>query len=213
MIHDQIRSRGVFDERVLAVIEAVPREMFLPKEQCGLAYEDRALPVGFGQTISQPYIVAYMTEQLEVRPESRVLEVGTGTGYQTAILARLAAQVYSVERITELAQRARGILAMLGIANATITVGDGSRGLPSAQPFDRIIVTAAAPKVPDALSSQLADGGLMIVPVGGANEQTIVRVERFGTRLIETPMLACRFVKLIGEEGWDAESPGSEPKE
>jgi protein-L-isoaspartate(D-aspartate) O-methyltransferase len=213
MIHDQIRSRGVFDERVLAVIEAVPREMFLPKEQSGLAYEDRALPVGFGQTISQPYIVAYMTEQLEVRPESRVLEVGTGTGYQTAILARLAAQVYSVERITELAQRARGILAMLGIANATITVGDGSRGLPSAQPFDRIIVTAAAPKVPDALSSQLADGGLMIVPVGGANEQTIVRVERFGTRLIETPMLACRFVKLIGEEGWDAESPGSEPKE
>lgn len=205
MVENQIRARGVCDERVLSAMRRIPREFFIPLEDRALAYEDRALPIGLGQTISQPFIVAYMTEQLEVRPAARVLEIGTGSGYQTAILTHLAAYVYTIERVAALQDRARTSLAKLKIENVSFRLADGSLGWPEQQPFDRIIVTAAAPKPPPTLTAQLVDGGLMIIPVGGADEQTILRVERFGTRLIETPMLACRFVRLIGQEGWSME--------
>ncbi len=182
---------------------SVPRERFVPDSLRGAAYEDRALPISHGQTISQPYIVAYMTEQLAPTVNDRILEIGTGSGYQTAILARLAGHVYSVERIRELSRSAAVNLADLGITNVTLAIGDGSVGLESQAPFDGILTTAAAPRVPPRLAAQLADGGSLVIPVGGTSEQTIVRVVRHGTRTVETPLLGCRFVKLIGREGWE----------
>lgn len=184
---------------------SVAREKFLPASVKTSAYEDRALAVGHGQTISQPYIVAYMTEQLAVTAEARVLEVGTGTGYQTAILALLAGHVFTVERIADLHELARANLAPLALSNVTAVVGDGSLGLPAHAPFDRILVTAAAPRVPAPLTDQLVEGGILVMPVGGRAQQAIVRVVRKGERTVETPMLACRFVKLVGQEGWGAE--------
>ncbi len=236
MVEDQIRHRGVTDERVLSALASVPRESFIPPEFQDLAYEDRAVPIGLDQTISQPYIVAYMTEQLQVSPHHRVLEIGTGTGYQTAVLSRLAACVYSVERLGSLQGRAAEILSQLGIGNVRFRVGDGTlgwidsplkksesgtsncvfdsatQGEPRCKvvfqraveeaPFDRIMVTAAAPRVPPSLLDQLADGGILIAPLGGWQNQHVTRIERSGDNLIETPLLACRFVKLLGEEGW-----------
>lgn len=204
MIEDQIRCRGVRDPHVLEAMTKVAREKFIPEHVQSAAYEDRALPIGHGQTISQPYIVAYMTEKLAVTPKCRVLEIGTGVGYQTAILALLSQHVFSVERIAALNRQA---VANLGaFANVTLVVGDGSVGLREHAPYDRIIVTAAAPNVPQDLVDQLVDGGALVIPVGGKAEQTIVRVGREGPRSRETPMLACRFVKLIGRAGW----PGDE---
>lgn len=202
MVEDQIRHRGVTDERVLSALASVPRESFIPPEFQDLAYEDRAVPIGLDQTISQPYIVAYMTEQLQVSPHHRVLEIGTGTGYQTAVLSRLAACVYSVERLGSLQGRAAEILSQLGIGNVRFRVGDGTLGWIEEAPFDRIMVTAAAPRVPPSLLDQLADGGILIAPLGGWQNQHVTRIERSGDNLIETPLLACRFVKLLGEEGW-----------
>ena len=202
MVEAHIRSRGVRDERVLEAVMKVPRERFLPDNCRGEAYEDRAVPIGFGQTISQPFIVAFMTEQLSLTNQSRVLEIGTGTGYQTALLALLSHHVYSVERIDVLRDQARETLSDLKLANVSLFVGDGSLGLPQEAPFDRIMVTAAAPNIPYPLVDQLVDHGLMVLPVGGGKDQTIVRVMRDGPRTIETPLLACRFVKLIGREGW-----------
>ncbi len=202
MIDEQIRRRGVHDERVLAAIMAVPREHFCPPDIREAAYEDRALPIGRDQTISQPYIVAFMTEKLSLAPKSRVLEVGTGTGYQTAVLARLCAHVFTVERIEALRKQAAANLAHLDDANISMFVGDGSVGLAAHAPFDRILVTAAAPKVPAPLVDQLVPGGKLILPVGGSREQTIVCVIREGTRTVETPLLACRFVRLVGQQGW-----------
>ncbi|MBI4718426.1 MAG: protein-L-isoaspartate(D-aspartate) O-methyltransferase [Planctomycetes bacterium] len=204
MVEDQIRVRGVRGVRVLDALLRTPRELFVPPSHRAQAYEDRALPVGQGQTISQPFMVAYMTENLDVRPEHSVLEIGTGTGYQTAVLAVLAARVFTVERLSDLQVSAAQRLAELGIANVQFHNGDGSLGLPEHAPFDRIMVTAGAPRVPHALVDQLADGGRMIVPVGASLEQTIVVVARIGARVTEMPMLACRFVKLIGQDAWSA---------
>jgi len=202
MIEQDIRRRGVRDPRVLDAMAIIPRERFVPPAQRAFAYEDHALPIDFGQTISQPFIVAYMTERLAVKPDAKVLEIGTGSGYQTAVLARLARTVHSVERIDALRERAAQTIAELQLTNVVFHPGDGSLGLPAFAPFDRIMVTAAAPRVPPTLVEQLADGGRLVVPVGGDTEQTIVEVVRKGSRTIETPKLACRFVKLIGQEGW-----------
>jgi protein-L-isoaspartate(D-aspartate) O-methyltransferase len=200
MVEEQLRSRGIRDRRVLQAMANVPREDFLPPRIRSAAYEDRALPVEHGQTVSQPYIVAYMTEKLETSPDRRVLEIGTGMGYQTAILAMLSRQVYTVERIAALQELA--VINLRAYPNISFVVGDGSLGLPDHAPYDRIIVTAAAPSVPPALVDQLDDEGVLIVPVGGAAEQTIVRVVREGGRTRETAMLACRFVKLVGRAAW-----------
>ena len=203
MVEQQIRRRGVRDERVLDAMLTVPREDFVPSGVRSAACDDRALAISHGQTISQPFIVAYMTEQLAVLPDARVLEIGTGTGYQTAILARLARHVFTAERIEALERQAAANFAKLNVTNVTMWVGDGSLGLPTYAPYDRIMVTAAAPRIPSSLVDQLVDGGVLVIPVGSASEQTVVRVVRKGQRTIETPTLACRFVKLIGEKGWD----------
>lgn len=203
MVNIQLRNRGVDDERVLAVMSRVPRERFvLPSDEAS-AYEDQAMPIQAGQTISQPYIVGLMTQLLDVQPHHRVLEVGTGSGYQTAILASLARHVYSIERLSVLSELAAGRLRELGMDNVTLVVDDGSLGWPREAPFDRIMVTAGAPSVPPALIEQLADGGRLVVPVGGEGQQTLTLVERAGTTTIERPGIACRFVPLIGKAGWE----------
>lgn len=206
MVEEQLRARGLADEAVLDAMMRVPREKFIP-HACGhLAYDDRALAIEHGQTISQPYIVAYMTEKLMTTPACRVLEIGTGTGYQAAVLAALVSHVYSIERYAELHVRAAATLAELSLTNVSLFVGDGTLGLPEHAPFDRIIVTAGAPEVPEALVEQLVQGGVMVVPVGGENEQTLVRVVRRGDRAVEEGLLGCRFVKLIGQAGWHVDA-------
>ena len=202
MIDEQIVARGVRQPDVLEAIRSVPRELFVPADRHADAYKDRALPIGNDQTISQPFIVAYMTEHLAVTPHCRVLEIGTGSGYQTAILARLADSVASVERIDALRQQAARQLAELGIENVTLHAGDGSVGLSEYAPFDRILVTAGAPKVPAVLTRQLAPGGRMLIPVGGPKEQRLLCVDRREHATVETALLACRFVKLLGADGW-----------
>lgn len=207
MVEEQLRARGVCDAAVLAAMESVPRECFLPESDRHQAYADAALPIACRQTISQPYIVAFMTAALNVTPRCRALEVGTGSGYQTAVLAQLAAHVYSIERLDELRHQAAATLAQLGVSNVTLRGGDGSLGLAEFAPYDRIIVTAGAPRVPPALVHQLVEGGRMVLPVGSTDDQTIVCVDRYGETTIETPLLACRFVKLIGQEGWVQHQP------
>ena len=202
MVDEQIRRRGVHDPAVLDALLSIPREDFLPRGFRQHAYDDSPAPIGGGQTISQPYIVAFMTEKLMLSSRHRVLEVGTGSGYQTAVLARLAAHVFSIERDRSLHTEAKTRLAHLGLTNVSLLVGDGSVGLPEQAPFDRILITAAAPRVPAALVDQLAENGILIVPVGGETDQTLVRVERTRRRTIETRLLGCRFVKLVGKEGW-----------
>lgn len=202
MIERHLIPRGIRAARVLEAMRCTPRERFVPSHMERDAYDDRALPIEFGQTISQPYMVAYMTQKLNVSPSSRVLEIGTGSGYQTAVLARLCRHIYSVERLPELHQKATAILGELNVRNATLVLADGSTGLPSYAPFDRIIITAAAPSAPESLLSQLADGGRMILPTGGKNEQTIIWYDRRGDRLIESSGIGCRFVRLVGAEGW-----------
>ena len=206
MVREQMRARGIRDERVLAAFEQVPRERFVPPGEVSFAYEDRPLPIGQGQTISQPYIVAYMTAHLDPQPGCRVLEIGTGSGYQAAILAALGLEVYSVERIAELSASARDVLADLGLLpRVRLRVGDGSLGWPGAAPFERILVTAGAPGVPPALVDQLADAGTLLVPVGDERTQQLVRVTRDGTNLRYEKLLGCRFVRLIGGQGWSAD--------
>lgn len=203
MVEQHLRARGLRDERVLAVMLEIPREHFVPKELREDAYEDRALGIDEGQTISQPFMVAYMTELLDVRPDSKVLEIGTGSGYQTAVLARLAARIHTVERLSSLSHSAEKTLAALGVTNVHFHLGDGSQGLPAHAPFDRILVTAGAPRVPRALTDQLADQGRMVIPIGGPDEQTVYWVTKLGTKIVESPKLGCRFVRLIGEQGWN----------
>ena len=202
MVARQIEGRGVTAPRVLAAMRSVPRHRFVPEGLRASAYDDRPLPIGEGQTISQPYMVASMTAGLDPQPGDRVLEIGTGSGYQTAILARLASEVVSIERHAVLADRARTLLADLGVANVTVVVGDGSRGWPDAAPFDRILVTAGAPSVPAALTAQLAEGGRLVIPVGPAGLQHVTVIDRGGGRLHERTAEACTFVPLIGAEGW-----------
>jgi protein-L-isoaspartate(D-aspartate) O-methyltransferase len=183
-------------------MERVPRERFVQSKEAGDAFSDRALPIDCGQTISQPYMVASMTEHLRVESRHRVLEIGTGSGYQAAILARLASHVYTVERLAPLQAAARDLLTALGVDNVSYHVGDGSLGWPAHAPYDRIMVTAGAPDVPRALVEQLVDGGLLVIPVGPEGEQTLTVVERVGSRTRERPQYACRFVKLVGQQAW-----------
>lgn len=203
MVQDQIRRRGVSEPRVLAALERVPRERFVPEPMRRGAYTDHALPIGCGQTISQPFMVAVMTEALRLRPSDRVLEIGTGSGYQAAVLAALAAEVYTIERIRELADRARGLLDELGYGDVRVRVADGSDGWPEKSPFDAILVAAGAPTPPKTLLEQLEpDGGRLVAPVGERDLQTLVLVERSGTSFVTRRLMACRFVPLVGEEGW-----------
>lgn len=204
MVAEQLERRGIRDPRVLAVMAALPRESFVPGTPDSVAYDDRALPIDSGQTISQPYVVARMTELLQVEPGDRILEVGTGSGYQAAVLARLGARVRSIERFEELAAGAREHLAGLGIDGVEVVVGDGSAGDPAGAPWDGIIVTAAAPGVPEPLRDQLAIGARLVIPVGPRHVQRLLVVERRGPdEWREWSDGAVVFVPLVGEGGWD----------
>ena len=201
----ELRRQGIGDERVLAAIRRVPRDRFVPAASRDEAWANVALPIGAGQTISQPFVVALMTEALALRGLERVLEIGTGSGYQTAVLAELAAEVVSVERHPELATEAEATLRQLGYHNVAIHVGDGTTGWPDAAPYDRIIVTAAGPRVPPPLLAQLhEDGGRLVIPVGEPDDQQLVVVERQGDRTRERRLGSVRFVPLIGRAGWAA---------
>ncbi len=203
MVEEQLRGRGIRNERVLAAMAKVPRERFIASEDAGKAYGDFPLPIGAGQTISQPYIVAAMVEALEPRREDYVLEVGTGTGYQAALLGELVAEVWTIERLLELAERARQILSELGYANVHVVQGDGSIGLPEHAPFDKILVAAAAPHVPESLIEQLADGGRLVIPVGTRLEQQVQVVRKAGGETIVRSHDPCRFVPLVGAQAWE----------
>ena len=203
MVERQLRERGIADQRVLAAMAAVPREQFVAPGQEGWAYADEALPIDAGQTISQPYMVARMTELLAPAAGDRVLEVGTGSGYQAAVLAWLGAHVVSIERHADLAQAARERLRRLGFGDRVeVRVGDGTLGVPDAAPFAGIIVTAGAPSVPPSLRTQLADGGRLVIPVGPRDRQDLLLVIRDGDRWREVNDGPCVFVPLVGEEGW-----------
>jgi len=193
-----LRRRGISDAAVLRAMDEVPRELFVEENYAEVAYADQALPISCGQTISQPFVVAYMTEQLGVRPEHRVLEIGTGSGYQAAVLAHLAGQVVTVERYRTLADLARERVEKLGLSNVTVMVGDGLAGVPEHSPYDRILVTAAAEHIPQALVDQLADGGIMVLPLGPhADAQRIVKVSKAGGELEREDLIWVRFVPLL----------------
>jgi len=205
MVELQLRARSVSDERVLKVMETIPRHLFVDEGLIDQAYSDNPLPIGEKQTISQPYIVALMTQALELKGRERVLEIGTGSGYQTAILAKLADRVFSIERVAALATRARKILDRLNCYNVAIRVGDGSYGWKEEAPFDAIITTAAAPQIPQYLVEQLAPGGRLVVPVGSRDVQILYKLTRSAenpAELKKEDLGGCRFVSLIGESGW-----------
>ena len=195
MVEDQIERRGITDPAVLAAMRAVPRHRFVPSDQADAAYDDRALPIGFGQTISQPYIVAFMTRALKLAPEHRVLEVGTGSGYQAAVLGQIVAEVQTIEIVPALAERARALLAELGYSNVHVRTGDAYAGLPELAPFDRIIVTAAPDHAPQPLIDQLAEGGRMIVPVG-ISQQQLILITKDAAGVQSEPLLDVIFVPL-----------------
>ncbi len=203
MVRTQIEARGVHDPAVLRALRKVPRHRFVPEAFREQAYDDLPLPIGHKQTISQPYTVAVMSEALGLTGKERALEIGTGSGYQSAILAELAEWVYSIERIPELAKSAREVLDQLGYDNVAIRVGDGTRGWKSEAPFDCIIVTAGGPQVPEPLLQQLAEAGRLVIPVGDPYTQSMNRVTRRGREFITENLGAYRFVELIGEYGWD----------
>jgi len=207
MLRRDLQGRGIRDAAVLAAMRTVPREAFVPELLRSRSYDDGPLPIGEGQTISQPYIVAYMAEALELTVRDRVLEIGTGSGYGAAILSCIAAEVYTVERLPLLAESARRRLAMLGYTNVTVVEGDGSLGWPAAAPYAAIVVTAAAPDVPPSLCEQLAPGGRLVVPVGSSLAvQELVRLRRKkGGGYLREDLGGVRFVPLIGEEGWAAD--------
>jgi protein-L-isoaspartate(D-aspartate) O-methyltransferase len=203
MVSEQLRGRGIRDERLLAAMGKVPRERFIAPEYAREAYADSPLPIGEGQTVSQPYMVAAMVEALEVHPSDRVLEVGTGTGYEAAVLADLAAEVWTIERHAELADQARQILLQLGYENVHVICGDGSLGLPEQAPFDKIVVAAGAPQAPPSLLAQLADGGTLVVPVGNRVDQQLQVMRKVAGEIITTRHVLCCFVPLVGAEGWE----------
>jgi len=205
MVESQILARGVRDRRVLAAMRKIPRHLFVPKGYERAAYEDRPLPIGEGQTISQPYIVAVMTEQLDLAPQDRVLEIGTGSGYQAALLAELAGTVISVERLADLADRARENLARAGVAGVRVVVGDGTQGYPPEAPYDAIIVTAASPTIPEPLIDQLAEGGRLIAPVGPWDCQDLIKLVKHEGRVETIPLGGVCFVPLIGQFGWQGD--------
>lgn len=206
MVETQIRSRGIKDPRVLKVMETIPRHLFVDEALMDQAYNDNPLPIEERQTISQPYIVALMTEALELTGKEKVLEIGTGSGYQTAILAELADRVFSIERIASLANGARKLLDALHHYNVAIRVGDGTYGWKEEAPFDGIIVTAGAPRIPRTLLEQLAVGGRMVIPVGGRHSQVLLKLTRLSEDINEVKkedLGGCRFVDLVGEYGWE----------
>ncbi len=203
MVEHQIRARGVRDPLVLEAFLRVPRHEFVPENLRSMAYDDTPLPIGRGQTISQPYMVALMTEALGIRGGEKVLEVGTGSGYQAAILAEMGCEVHTVEREPDLAREAMRRLARLGYRTVKVHVGDGTLGLPEEAPFQAILVTAGGPRVPESLKEQLdPEGGVLVIPVGERGYQELMRVTRRGNRFSTENLGGCRFVPLIGEEGW-----------
>ena len=203
MVAHQIAQRGVADERILKAMRKVRREVFVPEIYQEMAFADGPLPIGEDQTISQPYIVAIMAEAAALQAEDRVLEVGTGSGYAAAVFAELAAQVYSIERHSNLAVRAQAALRELGYSNINVRTGDGTRGWPEASPFDAIIVAASGPRIPDSLKEQLAIGGRLVMPVGDMRPQSLVKVTRLGRETYDEQDLGpVQFVLLVGEEGW-----------
>jgi protein-L-isoaspartate(D-aspartate) O-methyltransferase len=205
MVDAQLRGRDIVDERVLEAMERVPRELFVPDDLKHRAFEDAALPIGAGQTISQPYMVARIAEELGLDGDERVLDVGTGSGYQAALLAELADEVHTIERIPELAEQARANLVAAGYdADVVVHVGDGSRGLPAHAPYDAIAVAAAAPTFPQALYDQLRSGGRLVVPVGGRRGQRLEVIVRSPEGPAVVRSVPCRFVPLVGEEGFEA---------
>ncbi len=207
MVESQIVARGITDQRVLKVMASIPRHLFVEPGLHGHAYADSSLPIGEKQTISQPYIVAAMSAALELKGDERLLEVGTGSGYQTAILASLAKRVYSVERIASLAARARKVLDQLQISNVNIKVGDGTIGWQDQAPFDGILVAAGSPDVPLRYLEQLVVGGKLVMPVGGIDEQVLIRVVKTAEdQFRKDVLMGCRFVPLIGEQGWPQNS-------
>ena len=204
MVDDQLVRRGIADDRVLGSMRRVPRHLFVEEALRDRAYGDHALPIGEEQTISQPYIVALMTSLLHLTGQEKVLEVGTGSGYQTAVLAELARRVCSIERLPRLAQRARALLDGLGYSNVWIRVGSGTLGWPDEAPFDRIVVTAGGPSVPPPLFEQLAASGRMILPLGDVEAQTLTVVENVNGTMKLTPHGDCKFVRLVGKYAWEA---------
>ena len=202
MVEKQIHGRGIREPGVLAALLAVPRHAFVPPQFVEEAYKDQPLAIGEGQTISQPFMVGSMTEALELSPADRVLEIGTGSGYQAAVLSRLAGTVFTIESRPALAAAARERLARLGYANVRVEIGDGTLGWPAEAPFEAIVVTAAAPRVPTPLLEQLADGGRLVLPVGSPETQELMRIRRRGTDILTEKFYQCRFVPLVGEHGW-----------
>ena len=209
MVTQQLIRRGIRDERVLQAMREIPRHLFVPAQYRAMAYDDTPLPIGYDQTISQPLMVGMMAEALRLQGGERVLEIGTGSGYQAAILARLALVVFTIERIPELAAQARTTLAMLGITHVHVFVGDGTAGLPEHTPYDAIVVAAGAPQVPKALLAQLKTNGRLLIPTGDRMEQTLLRVTRTDEGLRTEALGGCRIVPLIGEHGW----PGAESEQ
>jgi len=204
MVEEQLVHRGVTDERVLTAMRRVPRHLFVEGPLRDLAHGDHPLPIGEEQTISQPYIVGFMTQLLELRGQEKVLEIGTGSGYQTAVLAELARRVCTIERLPRLAERARALLEQLGYDNVWVRVGSGTLGWPDEAPFDRILVTAGGPSIPPPLFQQLGEGGRMVVPVGDVANQTLTVVEKVRGEMKTRPCGDCKFVKLVGKYAWEA---------
>jgi protein-L-isoaspartate(D-aspartate) O-methyltransferase len=202
MVEEQLRARGIRDERVLEAMARVPRHEFVPPEHWSEAYDDHPIPIGEGQTISQPFVVAAMLQALELQPEDIALEVGTGSGYETAVLAELVRRVFSIERIASLAERAATVLKELGYSNVTVVEGDGSQGLPEHAPYDAIVVSAAAPRLPAPLLEQLRDGGRLVIPIGSGFAQELQLVRKIGGQISTSYLEGVRFVPLIGREGF-----------
>jgi protein-L-isoaspartate(D-aspartate) O-methyltransferase len=204
MVESQLRQRGICDERLLAAMNKVPRHEFVNQQNWNEAYADHPIPIAEQQTTSQPYMIAAMIQAAQIKPQDRILEIGAGSGYQTALLAELANQVFAVERYASLAEAAQRTLDRLGYRNTKIFTGDGSLGLPHAAPFDAIIVSAAAPRIPQALAEQLALGGRLLIPVGGSDQQLLQLVQRNADGTSVRTLEGCRFVRLIGEQGFAA---------
>lgn len=203
MVRRQLAARGIRDSAVLTAMLNIPRHLFVPPNNISEAYADRALPIHAGQTISQPFIVAYMLQALQLNATDRVLEIGTGSGYAAALLSQLASEVYTIERIPELALEARERIQTLGFTNTHVYLDDGSIGLPSQAPFDAILVSAAAPQVPQPLREQLAEGGRMVIPVGGRNEQVLMGITYNKQHYTSKTLCAVRFVPLLGLHAWE----------
>jgi len=202
MVENQLKSRGISDQNVLNAMQEIPRDMFVPAQYKVDAYKDGPLPIGEGQTISQPYMVALMTECLKLHPNDKVLEIGTGSGYQMAVLLHITPHVYSIERVPKLGQQALDTLKSIGYPNIHIKVGDGTCGWPEEAPFDAIIVTSAAPSIPETLKAQLADGGRLVIPMGSRHMQTLYIVTKKGNHFDTVESTTCVFVPLIGQYGW-----------